>query len=794
MSEGSQRGLGTEVLHAAPDGIFAVDLQGRCLFMNEAAAEALGYQPGELEGRDIHEVIHSRRADGSPYPAEFCPMNRAMRDRTSSRTPHEVLWRSDGTCFPVEYTTGPIWRDGRVTGAVVMFRDTTDQRLYLLSMQAQLARTAAQAALLDLTPVSIVVRDIEGRASFWNVGAERLFGWTRAEAVGQPVHALLRTELPAPLGEIHEMLVEAGQWEGELRHRSRDGRLVVAASQWSLRRDDQGQPDAVLEVSVDMTRAAAADAKFRGLLEAAPDAILGVDGEGRIALVNAQAEHLFGYSREELMGQDVEILVPEAARGVHPGHRAGYFLEPRARPMGAGMQLSARRRDGSEFPAEISLSALVTEQGVLVSAAVRDVSERIEAQAARERLKAEAERARLESQLRQSQRLESLGQLAGGVAHDFNNLLAVILSYSGFVAEELEAEVAERPESRWAAVRNDVAQIQRAAERATRLTHQLLAFGRREVVRPEVLSLNDRVAETEQMLRRTIGEHIKLRTALAPDLWSVLADPGQIDQVLVNLAVNARDAMTAGGELTIGTANVEVTDGPEGHDVSPAGAPGMPPGRYACLRVEDTGTGIPREHLDRVFEPFFTTKPKGQGTGLGLATVYGIIAQAGGHAHIASEPGRGTTVSALLPAVAAAPASGTAGPAASAGGTGQTVLVVEDEDAIREVTRRVLARNGYRVLEAAGGAEALAIALEHGEDIDLLLTDVIMPNMLGKEVAQRVTALRPTAKVLFMSGYAQPVLASQGTLDEGVRLIEKPFSEAELLGAVRELLMDGPAA
>ena len=385
-----------------------------------------------------------------------------------------------------------------------------------------------------------------------------------------------------------------------------------------------------------------ADHLFVGLLEAAPDAVVCVDRNGRIELVNAQAERLFGYSRDELASQLVEILVPDAIKAAHPARRAGYVADPQPRPMGAGIELAGRRRDGSTFPAEISLSAIGTGDGILVMAAIRDISERLELQAERERLRAEherlksqAERDRLERQLHQSQRLESLGQLAGGVAHDFNNLLAVISNYAAFVGDEIASR---EPQDSWQAVRDDVRQIERAAERAAALTHQLLAFARREVIQPRPLNLNDVVTSVEQLLVRTLGEHVELDTDLGDGLCLVLADPGQIEQVLVNLSVNARDAMPTGGRLTNAASRV-----------------GLPPGRYACLKVSDTGTGMPKDVADRAFEPFFTTKAKGEGSGLGLATIYGIITQAHGYVQIYSEPGIGTTITILLPATSQPP-------------------------------------------------------------------------------------------------------------------------------------------
>jgi PAS domain S-box-containing protein len=521
------------------------------------------------------------------------------------------------------------------------------------------------------------------------------------------------------------------------------------------------------------------DHLFVGLLDSAPDAMVCVDGCGRIVLVNAQAERLFGYRRDELVGQPVEILVPDLSRKAHRAHRERYAADPKPRAMGSGMELPARRRDGSAFPTEISLSAIDTDDGILVIAAVRDVTERLELRVERERLKSQTERDKLERQLQQAQRLESLGQLAGGVAHDFNNLLAVISNYAAFVGEEV-AKDASRVD--WQSVRHDVRQIQLAAGRAAELTHQLLAFASRDVVQPRTLDVNEVIAGVEQLLIRTLGEHVILRTDLTPQPCPVHADPGQVEQVLVNLAVNARDAMPSGGTLVVQTSIAEI-------DPSHAAIrAGLPPGQYACLKISDSGVGMPREVIDRAFEPFFTTKPKGEGTGLGLATVYGIVTQARGYVQIYSEPGIGTTVTILLPTTDQVANVQSAREKEPGDGAGETVLIVEDEPAMREVTGRILSRRGYNVIAAATGQEAIELAASHPGDIDVLLTDVVMPRMLGKEAAERIRALRPGVKVLFMSGYAQGVLDSQGVLEVGVNLIEKPFTEARLLARLGQIV------
>jgi signal transduction histidine kinase/CheY-like chemotaxis protein len=387
-----------------------------------------------------------------------------------------------------------------------------------------------------------------------------------------------------------------------------------------------------------------------------------------------------------------------------------------------------------------------------------------------------------QAQMQQAQRLENLGQLAGGVAHDFNNLLAVILNYVTFASEELGAATESDWSQRCESARSDLSQIKRAGERAAGLTRQLLAFARREVTQPQALDLDSAITAVEEMLRRTLGEHVELVTSLPGDLWPILADSGQLEQVLVNLAVNARDAMPAGGTLTIDTGNVTVDAD------TVAGGSKSRQGKNVRLRVSDTGTGMTPAVIEHAFEPFYTTKADGTGTGLGLATVYGIVTQADGHIQIYSHPGTGTTFTLTFPVTTQAAAPETPETPYQRTPKGETVLVVEDEPALREVTKRIFARNGYRVITAGDGPEALAIARDHPGEIHLLVTDVVMPHMLGKEVAEKMLQIKPEIEVLFMSGYARPVLASQGRLEPGVALVEKPFSEADLMAKAGQVL------
>jgi PAS domain S-box-containing protein len=504
--------------------------------------------------------------------------------------------------------------------------------------------------------------------------------------------------------------------------------------------------------------ASAAAASYRDLFDHHPAPILIYDPKTlEIFEVNDAAIEHYGYPREEFVAMTIKDLIPAEDVPMLLDVQAGKMARHDRPTPWRGV-----KRDGTVIEIEVAMHEVQFRGRAGQLVVITDISER----------------ERLRRQLEQVERLESLGQLAGGVAHDFNNLLGVILNYAAFVKEELRD--AEGPG--WETAREDVAQIEQAARRASELTHQLLAFARREVIHPEVISLNDSVISTRQLLRRSLGEHIELSTELQEDLWPVLADPGQMEQILVNLAVNARDAMPGGGRLMIETANVDV-------DESYAAArPGIEPGRYVRLRVTDTGEGMDEATLARAFEPFFTTKPTGEGTGLGLATIYGIVTQAGGYIRLYSERGFGTSVTVMLPATSEQPAPAQPDDGRDLSGQGEVVLVVEDEDGIREVARRILDRRGYTVLTAPGGAEALELVRARDGPIDLLITDVIMPRMMGPELAGEVAALLPATRIMYMSGYAQPLVGANQGVPADTMLIEKPFTENMLLVKVREAL------
>jgi nitrogen-specific signal transduction histidine kinase/CheY-like chemotaxis protein len=384
------------------------------------------------------------------------------------------------------------------------------------------------------------------------------------------------------------------------------------------------------------------------------------------------------------------------------------------------------------------------------------------------------ERKRLEEQLLQSQKMEAVGQLAGGVAHDFNNILTAIVGYTDLLAAELGSNVRQL---------EDLEEIRKAARRAAALTRQLLAFSRKQVLEPRIIDVNGVVLNLDKMLRSLISENIELKTDLADNLAAARADPNQIEQVIMNLAINARDAMPDGGTVTIETDNVTLDDAYAAQHVS------VIPGEYVMLAVSDTGCGMDEKTQSRIFEPFFTTKPPGRGTGLGLSTVYGIVKQTGGNIWLYSEPGKGTTFKIYLPAIAALPEDiGKAAPAEAVRRGGGTVLVVEDDEQVRRLTHRALASQGYTVLEADRGTTALDIARRHKGHIDLLLTDVIMPDTNGRKLAETIRAARPGLRVLYMSGYPDGAIASHGMLEPGVAYLAKPFTTDAVTRRVREVL------
>jgi PAS domain S-box-containing protein len=494
-----------------------------------------------------------------------------------------------------------------------------------------------------------------------------------------------------------------------------------------------------------------------------PLAVIEFDLDGRVREWNPAARTIFGFSREEAIGQHLNFFVAAPIRG----HMDGVWAEILAHRGGIRSTNENVTKDGRTITCEWVNTSLIGPDGrpIGVASMAQDITER---------RRAEAEKANLEVQLRQAQKMESVGRLAGGVAHDFNNMLGVILGY---------AELALAQTDPAQPLHNDLLAIRSAANRSADLTRKLLAFARKQTIAPTVLDLNETVGQMLTMLRRLIGEDIDLVWRPAENAWRVKMDPSQIDQILANLCVNARDAIAGVGKVTIATETTTFDD------AYCANHPGSTPGEYIRLAVSDDGCGMDTDTLSHMFEPFFTTKTLGTGTGLGLSTVYGIVKQNHGFINVHSEPGEGTTITIDLPRhvgeTELAQAKGTVDPTNRGH---ETILIVEDDPALLKMTTRMLAGQGYTVLAAGSSAEAIRVAGEHAAEIHLVMTDVVMPEMNGRDLATKLLALYPNLKCLFMSGYTADVIAHHGVLDEGVHFLQKPFSVHDLAAKVREVL------
>ena len=498
--------------------------------------------------------------------------------------------------------------------------------------------------------------------------------------------------------------------------------------------------------------------RYRTVLETAPYAIIAVDGTGTIVFANPLAGSTFGYPVHELLDQSLDLLLPDDLVTAHRTHLGAFFAHPVPRPMGTGLELVGRRSDGSTFPVEIALAPVDTAHGPQVFAAVVDITLRKAA----------------EAQLLQAQQMEGLGRLAGGVAHDMNNYLGAIRGFADLLLEDLDATVLPTREELISRARV----ITDSANRAADLTRQLLAFSRQQVLTPHVLDLSDQVAALEPMLRRLIGDNVTLVLQRERAPLRMRADAGQLDQVLVNLVVNARDAMPAGGTLRIETRSSTHSD------TDAARHFGVQPGRYVTLIVSDTGVGMNAEVRQHAFDPFYTTKELGKGTGLGLATVRGVVSQSGGHVWLYSEPGHGTTFKIMFPELTAAverPAGPGATPVHRPGGQ---VLVVEDAEVVRDYTTQVLTRAGYTVIAVPDAAEAMRVLGTPSGQIDVIVSDVVMPGMSGIALARHVRTQHAAVGIVLVSGYTAGSLDLEEAVALGARFVGKPFTRDELLHAV----------
>jgi two-component system cell cycle sensor histidine kinase/response regulator CckA len=741
------------------DAILVMVPGGEIVAANPAACEMLGLDEAEIRARGRRGVT-----DGDDPRLHRLI---AERGRTGRARGEVRMVRGDGASFEAEVSTATYQDGAGRERVIVIARDASERMTAEARVRASEARLRA---IFDSAAIAITLTDLDGRIERANPAAERLYGYPRAELTTLRVPELDE----GPEWEAERPLFAAlarGERESygmDRRFRRRDGTHAWGHLTASLIRDADGAPLLVARMVEDVTprhRAEealrASEAQFRALVENLPDVVTRNDPEGRFLYVSPAADPYLTFPSDELLGRRLQD-------------------SPLAGPAADAWDAAVRQVAATGTPVEHEM-AYPAPDGQLRHFVWCIVPETDRDGAVRTVLCRGGDitaRRRMEAELRQSQKMEAVGRLAGGVAHDFNNVLTVVRGTAELALAEL------RPGD---PLRGDLEEILRAAARAGGLTAQLLAFSRRQVLQPQVLDLDARLRAMESMLPRLIGEDVALTLRLASAPARVRVDPGQFEQVVMNLVVNARDAMPDGGQVTIETSVVEVPPGAgDGDGPVPAGA-------YVEVAVTDTGTGIDAAALPRIFEPFFTTKPAGHGTGLGLATVYGIVKQSGGTVQVATRPGRGTTFAVRLPALAAPvaaaePAHGDAPAAVPFAAAAATVLVVEDEDAVRVLCARILSGAGYRVLVARDATEALALARGVPRPLDVLLTDVILPGMSGPALAEEVRALHPGLRVLFMSGYTDDRLQRVALDPATVRLVEKPFSPARLLTATADVL------
>ena len=763
--EGRYRGL----LEAAPDGMVVVNQAGEIVLLNAQAEKQFGYRRDELLGQKVTNIIphgFAERliADGTRTAAEALAQQIGTGIELNGK-------RKDGSEFPIEIMLSPLESaEGiLITAAIRNITVRKDAEKHLAQMEGR------YRGLLEAAPDGMVVVNQAGEIVLLNAQAEKQFGYRRDELLGQKVTNIIPTGFAERLiadgtRTAAEALAQQIGTGIELTGKRRNGSEFPIEIMLSPLESPEGTlvTAAIRNISVrkDADRhLAQMEGRYRGLMEAAPDGMVVVNQAGEIVLLNVQAEKQFGYRRDELLGQKVTNIIPEgfAERLVADALRT--TAEALAQQIGTGIELHGRRKDGTVFPLEIMLSPLESPDGILVTAAIRDISERKQ----------------LARQLHQSQKMEAVGQLTGGIAHDFNNLLGVIIG---------NLDLLDRLVTGNEAAVKRVRTAQKAAVRGADITRRLLVFSSNEELKPAVVRLTDSIQNTIELAARGLGPEIRITTHLDESLPSLFVDPAGLESAFLNLVVNARDAMPKGGSIIISS---ELQNLGSSHPVVQAGD--LKVGEYVCVGVTDTGQGMSKETLERAFEPFFTTKQRNKGTGLGLAMVYGFVKQSGGTVRVYSELGHGTTVSLYLPLAGALsrPAPVDA-PAPLKGKLGGTVLVVDDEAGLLEVALVYLTEMGFTALEAKDGASALMAIAQHGE-IELMVTDVVMPGgMNGVELVQRALALRPDLKIIYSSGFPAEALAEKSMLLVDVPLLRKPYQRAEFNAIVHRVLESDYAA
>ncbi|HEY6369283.1 MAG TPA: PAS domain S-box protein [Candidatus Sulfotelmatobacter sp.] len=778
-----------QMFQASPDGLTIADTDHRVLWANETFVRMFDYQSAEVVGQPLENlVVPPERLAESRWVTESLAKSERITLETQRR-------KKDGTLLDVSVSCAPLLLDGKMAGFYAGYHDISDRKR-VEALSSALYRVAEKSSSAhDLQQFFAAVHSIVDELMYARNFYIALYD-PSTELLSFPYFVDEQDSAPSPkkLGRgLTDFLIRAGQPllatpevlqamedRGEVaRHGSRSldwmgvplkvnnhtfGALVVQTYSKNIRYGERDkeiltfvarQLASAVEIKRNEHALRRSEARYRSLVQSSVYGIYRSSLEGRFLDVNPALITMLGYGSAE----EVLLLDPEKDVFAHSEEHSRLIEEFRLTGRLDGIEVKWKRKDGSAITVRISGRAVSSadEPADVLEAIAEDVTDR--------RV--------LEDQLRQAQKMEAVGRLAGGVAHDFNNLLMVISGYAEVILAELPLDHALHEKGR---------AIQLAADRATTLTRQLLAFSRKQLLELKVVDVNAIVLDMERLLRPLIGENVEFTTSLAPDAAHTRADAGQLEQVLMNLVVNAKDAMNRGGKLTIETRNIVVD---ENHR---RGQTFIRPGHYVLLAVSDTGMGMDKETQSRIFEPFFTTKEKGKGTGLGLSTVYGIVKQSGGYVMVQSEEHRGTTFHIYLPRVDGVAEKHAAPVTRAAMGGTETVLLVEDEDSVRQLVRDTLAAKGYRVVEAENGEAGMAAAAQHEGKINLVITDVVMPGMGGRELVKQLVQLRPGTKVLYLSGYTEDAIISEGTIERGAAFLQKPFTLQNLSRKVREVL------
>ena len=762
----ADRTLAHAVQQQMPVGVMVAEIpSGRLVSVNAQMTEIFrtSFKP-VADLKSYHELIGFHN-DGTAYTALEWPLARTVITREPVRSEEIRILRGDGTDGFIRMSSAPVVDDtGSVVAVVAIVVDVTDQRKAERAVRVtdERFRFVARA-----TKDVIWDWDIKTSALVWNDAVETVFGHKQNEIhpeVSWWYDHLHPDDRERVIAGIHGVLDHGGtSWSDQYRYLHENGTYSTVMDRGYIARDNTGAATRMIGAMTDMTERTRSEAAIRfqaQLLNAVQQAVVATDPEGIVIFWNKFAENLYGWTAEEAVGQTIQELTPSPFLR---DHGAEMVMRGAAGGSWTGESL-VQGKSGKAFPALIT-NAPVRDEGDRVVGYVR-VSIDL------------TERRSLEEQFRQSQKMDAVGRLAGGIAHDFNNLLTVIRLNTEIIMDGFDPT---DPRS------EDVKQIRSAAERASTLTRQLLAFSRKQILQSRVLDMNAVVGNVEPMLRRLIGEDITITTMCGARGYLV-ADPGQLEQVLVNLVVNARDAMPEGGRITIQTRNIELDENYTSEHSA------VVPGRFVMLAVTDTGVGMNRDTREHAFDPFYTTKEAGKGTGLGLATVYGIVKQSGGYVWLYSEPAHGTTVKIYFPEVSAAAAFATTEHRAAskeAERGSETILLVEDEEAVRALTSRILQKQGYNVIAAQHGREAMDIATREEGHIDLVLTDIVMPGINGRGLVERLNGIRPGIKSLYMSGYTDDDIVRRGFIEPSKRFLQKPFTTDLLLQTVRQVLDEG---